>query len=216
MSFWNKVKGQAEVIKDQATELNEKRLENKAMKDEQRANELEINPKKYFKATSKVGDYLEVDSNLKLFKVNATREGKKLKGNLATKALAVSTMGGSVAAQKLMNSESKNIFRYNELVEFELLIDDLVESKGGLGRALVGGDLVVGAGAVVGAVNGKKIKKYCESMNIRITVNDIGNPIDIKRMIKKPIKTNSKEYSKNYDIAHKIISSLNVIAKQSQ
>lgn len=62
------------------------------------------------------------------------------------------------------------IYKYGELLSFELLEDGETVSKGGLGRAVAGGLLFGGAGAIVGGVTGKKkTKGICTSMRIKVT-----------------------------------------------
>lgn len=214
MTFWNKVKEQASNLKEQATDLNQKLVEQKAIKDEEKAVDMDNNPKKYFKATNKVSKHFEVDSDKKLFKLKGYKEQKKLKSNLGTKALAAYTLGASTIVRGISNMGKDIVFDFSDLIEFELLVDENVEQKGGLGGAIVGGALLGGTGAVVGSVVGKNNKKYCESIAIRITINDIDSPYYVLELLDKKVKTNSKEYQEAFSEGQKIISTLSVIAKQ--
>lgn len=55
----------------------------------------------------------------------------------------------------------KNIFRYQNLLDYELIEDGETITKGGLGRAVAGGVLFGGVGAIVGGVTGlKRLKIY--------------------------------------------------------
>ena len=61
--------------------------------------------------------------------------------------------------------------RYDELVDYKLVIDDEEVISGGLGvgRALVGGALAGGVGALLGGLTKKKKKKrYINSLNLQI------------------------------------------------
>lgn len=64
-----------------------------------------------------------------------------------------------------------NIFSYQNLIDFELIEDGETITKGGLGRAVAGGLLFGGVGAVVGGVTGgKKTKGVCTSLKIKVTL----------------------------------------------
>lgn len=180
-----------------------------------------------FKPTNTVRD-LEVDSTNKLFRIrNAKADFTKTKKRGLIKkagnaAMAIGTMGMSSVAKattkgiKKLTRKPDDIYSFNELVEFELLEDDSQVSSGGVGRALVGGVLAGGAGAIVGGVTGKKkIKRNIESLIIRITVDDLDNPIIMLPIITKKTKTSSKEYEQAFNDSQKIISTLNVIANNA-
>lgn len=65
------------------------------------------------------------------------------------------------------------IYRYDQLVSYELLEDGESVSKGGLGRAAVGGVLFGGVGAIVGSVTGgKKTKSNCTSLEVKVTIRN--------------------------------------------
>lgn len=173
-----------------------------------------------FKPTSKVGD-LEIDSNNGLFRVkNAKSTAYNKKSSLLGKtALAMATGGlsvmvdGAIGATKMITRKPDSIYAFSELVEFELLEDDSQVSKGGVGQALAGGLLFGGFGAIAGGVTGTRVtKKQIESMIIKITVNDIDNPLIMLPLILKSTKTKSKEYQEAFNLAHKIMTSLSMIA----
>lgn len=67
-----------------------------------------------------------------------------------------------------------DIFSFNELIGFEYIEngDVIAKSKGGVGRAVVGGALFGVAGAIVGAGTSKKVEKtVINSAYIRISLN---------------------------------------------
>ena len=69
------------------------------------------------------------------------------------------------------------LFSYDQLVDFEVLEDGTSVASGGLGRAVVGGVLFGGVGAVVGGVTGrKKSKEICKQLKIKLTVKDYFEP----------------------------------------
>ena len=82
-----------------------------------------------------------------------------------------------VLSQVLNNRKKSVVYNYNDILDFELLEDGESVASGGLGRALVGGALFGGTGAIVGGITGKrKSKGVCNSLKIKVTMNDINNP----------------------------------------
>ncbi len=102
--------------------------------------------------------------------------------------------------------------KYSEILDFELLEDGTTVSSGGVGRAVAGGVLFGGAGAVVGAVTGKhKGTNIANSMEIRITTKDINNPVVFIKIFKGEHKKGSFIYNAYRDEAYKILSMLQII-----
>lgn len=100
--------------------------------------------------------------------------------------------------------QEQTIVEYKDILSFEVIEDDeaLIESHG-VKRAIAGGILLGGIGAVVGAVTGdKKIKKVIKSLKMRIIFKeDYLQERDIT-FIKKETKKDSLTYkgaAKNCD-----------------
>lgn len=107
-------------------------------------------------------------------------------------------------------------FPFSALISYELLEDDSLVTSGGVGQALIGGAVFGGAGAVAGAITGKRTqKKKVESLYIKVTLNDFNTPCILIPLITKPMKTSSKEYQVAFEESHKILSVLDVIAHNS-
>ena len=105
-----------------------------------------------------------------------------------------------------------SFIKYYEILDFELLEDGTAVSSGGVGRAVAGGVLFGGAGAVVGAVTGKhKGTNIANSMEIRITTKDIDNPVVFIKIFKAEHKKGSFVYNAYRDKAYKILSMLQII-----
>jgi len=113
--------------------------------------------------------------------------------------------------------KSPIIYSFDKISEFELLEDGNSITKGGLGRALVGGALFGGVGAIVGGVTGgKKTKQLVNKLQIKITTNDMSNPAIYINLISGPTKTQSMIYKSSYNAAQEILSILTVITKSQE
>ena len=118
-----------------------------------------------------------------------------------------------------LNNEGflEKIYDYDDIVNFELLEDGNSVASGGLGRALVGGILFGGAGAVVGGVTGrKKTKNYCESLKLKVTVDDINNPSVYINFINEKTKKNSDKYKEIAEAAQDCLSTFQVICDRRE
>ena len=108
------------------------------------------------------------------------------------------------------------IFDYSSIVGFELLEDGNSVEKGGVGRAIVGGTLFGGVGAVVGASTGHKHKATCSKLQIKITLNDISVPVVYINFIMTETKKNGVLYNTIYPLAQEALSVLNIITKSQE
>lgn len=142
-----------------------------------------------FKATKTVGNFIHFDDENQKF------------------ALPKTTMTGKVVDLK--------IYDYSSILDFDLLEDGNSLEKGGVGRALVGGSLFGGVGAVVGSNTGHKHKKTCSRLQIKITLNDMAIPVVYINFIKAETKKDSFIYKSIYPLAQEALSLLNIIC-QSQ
>lgn len=104
-----------------------------------------------------------------------------------------------------------HLLNYKDIISFELLEDNEIVSSGGVGRALVGGVLFGGAGAVVGAVTNKKTKQYCTNLKIKLSINNVEKPALYISFINKKTKVGSSTYVAAYNEAQECISTLQII-----
>lgn len=143
-----------------------------------------------FKPTKKIGSLVEFDDNQKKWLVLSAILGKRNKST---------------------------VYKYSDIVDFELLEDGESIAQGGLGRALVGGALFGGTGAVVGGVTGKrKNKGVCTNLKIKITVNDISKPVVYIPFIESKVKKSGFLYKEMYKQAHECLSTLQLICDQNK
>lgn len=142
-----------------------------------------------FNATKKIGSYIEFDEVKRQWLVPDGFFGGK---------------------------KNPRIYSFDDIVEYELLEDGDTITKGGLGRALAGGILLGGVGAIVGGVTGgKKSKSIINSLKIKITVNDFQNPTVYINFIKTKTKADGFIYKTSYGAAQQILSALALIQKQN-
>jgi fructose-specific phosphotransferase system IIC component len=98
-----------------------------------------------------------------------------------------------------------------------LIEDEESRTSGGLGRAIAGGVLFGGVGAIVGGITGgKKTKTIVKSMKIKITLNSLETPVVLLTLINTPIKTDSIIYKTLESSAQEILGALAVILQQNQ
>lgn len=142
-----------------------------------------------FNATKVVGNFIRFDDENKRF------------------ALPKTTMSGKVV--------DLQIYDYSSILDFELLEDGNSIEKGGVGRALVGGALFGGVGAIVGGSTGHKHKGTCSKLQIKITLNNMSTPVIYINFIEAETKKDSYLYKSIYPMAQEALSLLNIIC-QSQ
>ena len=143
-----------------------------------------------------------------------TLSWKNISGEKAIKAIEVSTKNNQLlqifqpttkiekyisfdANNKLWKPNMPNVvFGYDDIVSVELLEDGESITKGGLGRAVVGGALFGGAGAIVGGVTGKKkTKKEINELKIKVvTRNEMCPEVYINFLVSGSVKSNSILY----------------------
>lgn len=106
---------------------------------------------------------------------------------------------------------ASNILEYSDIINYELLEDGNSISTGGVGRAIVGGLVFGGIGAIVGGTTGHKHKSTCSMLQIKITTKDIDNPVKYIYCINSEVRKDSIVYKVAYERAQKIISTLDII-----
>lgn len=143
-----------------------------------------------FNTTKKIGSIVEFDDNQKKWLVLSSILGRRNKST---------------------------VYNYSDIVDFELLEDGESVAQGGLGRALVGGVLFGGTGAVVGGVTGKRKQKgICTNLKIKITINNINNPVVYINFIESKVKKSSFIYKEMYKQAQECLSTLQLICDQNE
>lgn len=108
-----------------------------------------------------------------------------------------------------VRSVGLRVFSFYDVIKYELIEDGQSITSGGLsiGRALVGGALVSGVGAVLGGVTGnRKDRSVVKKMSINLTMRgEYSGRYEIP-LIESKTKKNSKKYANALDQARDIIS----------
>lgn len=102
-----------------------------------------------------------------------------------------------------------SVYKLADVLEFEYVENGTSKVSGGLGRALVGGALFGGVGAIVGGVTGTKEKvQNIEEMKIKLVINRDIPKIDYLVLNFFKVKSNSSKYQELLKQAHEIVSLL--------
>ena len=105
------------------------------------------------------------------------------------------------------------VFKYDEILNFELLEDGASLSKGGLGGALIGGAVFGAAGAIAGGTS-KKTINTCNMLEIKVTTRNKNNPIVYIKFIIAETKKNSPVYKVAFTNAQAVLSKFQIIVDQ--
>lgn len=106
--------------------------------------------------------------------------------------------------------KSKSVYDYSDLLDYELIEDGSTVTSGSLGRAVAGGLVFGGLGAVIGGMTGKQ-KQTCSKLQIKLTVNDMKNPALYISLLDYEVKKDSDIYKAAINDAQEIVSTLQVI-----
>lgn len=102
---------------------------------------------------------------------------------------------------------------FGDLVNYELYENNSVIQKGGIGRAIVGGVLFGGVGAIVGAQT-RNSKSTVDSLYIRLTLKSSG--MKTITFISSPIDRNGMLYKAERKCADEVLSELELISADNQ
>lgn len=106
--------------------------------------------------------------------------------------------------------ESYTLFLYDQIVDYELLENGQSIASGGVGRAIVGGALFGGVGAIVGAST-RSYQGVCEELRIKITVKEYEKPAFYLPLIQMETKKSTFMYKERMEMAQNILSKLQLI-----
>lgn len=160
------------------------------------AKEMEMNDKTTEKNSNEVDTKLKnrgfKNSKIRYFSTNENKQQFRL--DLEHKQIAICSI---FPYQKI------DIINFLDIIECEIIEDSNIVMKGGVGRAVVGGALAGGVGAIVGA-NTRASKNVINSLQIRIITKNISNSLYTIDLIKTEIKKDSMEYRNTMNFANNV------------
>lgn len=106
-------------------------------------------------------------------------------------------------------------FQFNELLECSILEDGATVQSGGVGRAVVGGVLAGGVGAVVGATT-RKSTAVTRNLSVRVVTSKLNSPLLTIPIITAETKRNSLEYREKMDFAQRVYATITSIIYKNQ
>ena len=173
--------------------------------------------------TDKVGP-LEIDRYNRTYRIHGAQKAKgssglvggAIKGSVKA-TLAVSTMGLSLIPSLVKKDKNDtDWYSFEDLVSYELIVNNQTVVSGGVGQALVAGAMFGAIGAVAGGIVSKrKSTTKILNMTVRVTSNDFTKPVIFIDLIKKPVKNTSKEYKEAVENDPRIMGALDVIVHNS-
>lgn len=169
--------------------------------------------------TDKVGP-LEIDRYNRTYRIHGAQKAKGSSGMVAGAVkvgLAMGT-GGLSLIPSLIKKDKNDTgwYSFEDLVSYELIINNQTVVSGGVGQALVAGAMFGPIGAVAGGIVSKrKSTSKILDMTLRVTSNDFNKPVVFIDLIRKPVKNTSKEYKEAIENAQRIMGALDVIVHNS-
>ena len=114
-------------------------------------------------------------------------------------------------------TKSPIVYAFSDIIGYELIEDGNSIVKGTIGRALIGGALFGGVGAIVGSNTGKKKSKAtCTKLQIKITLNNMAFPNVFISLISTETSKASALYQSAFRTAQDILSILQIICENNQ
>lgn len=180
------------------------------------------------KCLQEAGLFLPINKTLKVTTSDDVRNSlieSKNNKELYSNFVATKTTGYFIADEKnkLWIIPGKKgvipkVYKFTDIVNYELLEDgETITKGGGLGRAIAGGILFGGVGAVVGGVTGgRKSKELINSLRIKITIKNNRTPELYINLITMKTKSTSMLYKLSYEGAQSVLSILDLIADENK
>jgi len=169
--------------------------------------------------TDKVGP-LEIDRYNRTYRIHGAQKAKGSSGMVAGAVkvgLAMGTGGLSLIPSLIKKDKNDtDWYSFEDLVSYELIVNNQTVVSGGVGQALVAGAMFGPIGAVAGGIVSKrKSTSKILNMTVRVTSNDFNKPVIFIDLIRKPVKNTSKEYKEAVENAQRIMGALDVIVHNS-
>ena len=169
--------------------------------------------------TDKVGP-LEIDRYNRTYRIHGARKAKGSSGMVAGAVkvgLAMGTGGLSLIPSLIKKDKNDtDWYSFEDLVSYELIVNNQTVVSGGVGQALVAGAMFGPIGAVAGGIVSKrKSTSKILNMTVRVTSNDFNKPVIFIDLIRKPVKNTFERYKEAVENAQRIMGALDVIVHNS-
>lgn len=112
------------------------------------------------------------------------------------------------------NKDELKIIPFQSLLECQIIEDNETVLAGGVGRAVVGGALAGGAGAIVGATT-RKSKDIAKNLSIKIITSDLNDSLIVIPILENETNRESDKYKKAWTIAQETHATISSIIKTS-
>lgn len=121
--------------------------------------------------------------------------------------IRIDSKGKKIAIVQLLPYQKIITLKFSDIVDCEILEDSNTVMKGGVGRAVVGGAIAGGVGAIVGA-NTRKSKNVVNSLKIRIVTQNVSNSLVMIDLITSETNKETTEYKNAIDFANKVYATI--------
>ena len=102
---------------------------------------------------------------------------------------------------------------FSDILHSEIVQDNSTIMGGGIGRAIAGGIIAGGAGAIVGATT-RKSKDVVSDLRIKITTTNISNPLITVKLITSQTEKSSSLYQQCIEFAEEVQATIESIISQ--
>lgn len=107
------------------------------------------------------------------------------------------------------------IIPFSNLLECQILEDNETALSGGIGRAVIGGAIAGGTGAIVGAAT-RKSKSIANSLSLKIITSDTQDSLIVIPILESATKRDSEKYKQAWNTAQKAHATIISIIKTSE
>lgn len=156
----------------------------------------------------------------------AKEKEQKLKEYEESRGITKISNNVSIIEKEKIIILNQNEYQFKNIMGCELIEDGnsitsiTGKKKASLGKALVGGALFGGAGAIIGGTSGKTRStaietNYCTNLKIKITINNLQTPCEFIDIINRRTDRQSTKYKQSYEDAQKILSVIDIICKNN-
>ena len=159
------------------------------------------------KTREKIYDVLKQNRDFTSMKTLAMRADKEVHLDTNSKKIAI--------IDKNNSDISVDYIPFSSVVECEILESNISIAKGSISRAVIGGAIAGGVGAVVGSVSAKS-SNYSESLAVRIVTNNLNSPLFVINYFSSKQKKDSSLYKNAFSDAQNLYATLTSIIKSNE